>query len=68
MIPKPFYQSKVFWLNVVAFLVAAAAIVQASPIFPRDWTDGLALVVALLNLWLRWGTDRPLSLTRDEDA
>jgi predicted benzoate:H+ symporter BenE len=63
---KPFYTSKVFWLNTIAFIIAALALVQSSPVFPREWTDGLALLVAVLNLWLRWNTATPLTLTKDD--
>lgn len=58
---KVFWKSKVFWLNVVAFLIAAAAILQQSPLF-AGYGEVISIVVALLNLFLRFGTDMPLKL------
>lgn len=58
---KPFYTSKVFWLNLLAFLIAVAAILQSSPMF-AGYGEWFSIVVAILNLALRWGTDQPLKL------
>lgn len=58
---KAFWKSKVFWLNLLAFLIAAAAILQSSPMF-ASYGEWFSIVVAILNLALRFGTDTPLKL------
>lgn len=54
------WQSRVVWLNIAAFLIAAVAVLQQSPLFAQ-YGDVFSLVVALLNLALRiFVTSQPI--------
>jgi hypothetical protein len=59
---KPVWQSKLFWLNIVATL---AALLEAFKVFslPAEYLAIGASVVAVANIVIRvWFTDQPLTL------
>jgi hypothetical protein len=60
---KNWWESKVVWLNILTFIVAALLLV-AAPTFPvqipEPWINGILGVVALLNLGLRFITSEPI--------
>lgn len=58
---KPWYLSKIVWVNVVATLAALYELFAASPIFPQGVLPYFLLVVGVLNAILRvWFTSQPL--------
>lgn len=57
--PKPWYASRTVLLNgLIAALLLLPAIRKAWR--DGDWTPVALVALALLNLWLRVGTDRPI--------
>lgn len=63
---KPFWKSRIFWLNAFAIALALLGVFQASPLFEDVKTQqGLALLLAVLNIGLRFLTDQPIT-TRSE--
>lgn len=61
---KPWYLSKTFWVNVFTLAIGIAAVLAESE-FLADNKDIVlmitALVVPLLNVFLRWLTDMPIT-------
>ena len=60
---KKFYESKTFWFNALYLLVAVASYLgfgefSASP----DVVELAAVVVAVINIVLRYATKEPISL------
>lgn len=60
---KPWYQSKVVWVNALTVIVACAAFFGVAP--DQRLTDeiagGLIAISPVINLLLRFVTDKPLS-------
>jgi len=62
---KPFYASKVFWVNFLTMLIAIVSLVQESAVLPPDAAKYLLLGVGVLNIVLRvWFSAEPLTLFR----
>ena len=60
---KPFYKSKMFWFNILAFIVAVAAQFGYEAELPADFEAFVLPVVFLINLALRFVTKEPISLS-----
>ena len=60
---KPFYQSKTFWFNVLFLISAVAAYFGFGDFSPSGDTVELAsVVVAVINIALRFVTDKSLTV------
>lgn len=58
---KPWYTSKIVWVNVVATVAAVVDILTQGKLIPVDTVPYLVSVVAILNVILRvWFTDTAL--------
>lgn len=62
MEPKPFWKSKTLWFNVLAFVVAVAGGFGYTGELPGDWQQFVLPAIFLVNLILRFFTDRPVKL------
>jgi len=51
--------SRTFWFNAANFLVAALSLTEVTTIIPQRFMSLQAMIVALINLWLRLSTVRP---------
>ncbi len=60
---KAFYESKTFWFNVLAALIAIAGIFGFGDFQPsKDVVEIIAVVVAAINIVLRFLTKAPVGL------
>jgi hypothetical protein len=60
---KPFYQSKVFWFNLLFILVTIATYFGFGSFVPGEKTVELATVlVSVINIILRFYTDKAVTL------
>lgn len=60
---KPFYQSKTFWFNILAGLVAVAGLFGFGDFQPsQDVVEIIGVIVAAANLVLRFVTKVPVGL------
>lgn len=57
--PKPFWESKTLWLNVVAGLVIVLQLALNQQLVPVQYQE---LALAVLNILLRLKTNQPLTL------
>jgi len=57
---KPWYQSKVVWINVITFTALALSLPEVGTIVPNAAAKFVSALSALLNLWLRVNTTQPL--------
>jgi len=57
---KPWYQSKVIWINVITFTALALSLPEVGTIVPNAAAKFVSALSALLNLWLRVNTAQPL--------
>jgi hypothetical protein len=65
---KPFWQSKTFWFNVLALVVAVAGAFGFAGFRPSADTEQLAYVlVVLINLVLRFVTKQPVGLRASDN-
>ena len=55
---KPFWQSKVFWLNAIAILVLIGDYLFTNHIIPAEWG---VLVLGILNIILRFLTSQAVT-------
>lgn len=64
MLGKPIYESKTFWFNILALLVAVAGSFGYADFAPATWVDqGVIVATALINIAIRvWGTKGPIDL------
>ena len=62
MAGKPFWRSKTFWFNVLAFVVAVAAAFGYTGELPADWQALVPAAVAIINIILRFITREPVRL------
>ena len=61
MKPKPFYQSKTFWFNLLYLLVAFATLFGFDQFQPnKTWLETAVVTVAVGNLILRFLTKDPI--------
>ena len=62
--PKPIWQSKTFWFNILALLTAVAGSFGYADFAPDTWVDqGVVIFAALMNIFIRvWGTKGPIDL------
>ena len=68
MPPKPFYQSKTLWINVISLLlVILAELAREQYGISESWLGLVALLTPVLNVVLRFLTTQPLSLTRNQE-
>ncbi len=58
--PKKWYESKTFWFNVLAFVVAVAMAFGYTGELPSDWQVLVPAVVAIINIILRFITHQPI--------
>jgi hypothetical protein len=61
MDPKPWYQSKTIWLNVVTVLIVSLTAISREMGLTATQLEIIAVIVAVLNILLRVLTDRPLA-------
>ena len=59
MTPKPWYQSKTMWVNILTLLVMILGTVSQWPEFSA-YTGQIAGALAIVNILLRFLTDRPV--------
>ena len=60
---KPFYESKVFWFNLLAGVVAVAGIFGFASFQPsQDVVEIIGVIVAAVNIVLRFVTKQPVAL------
>ena len=60
---KPFYASKTFWFNVIAFVVLGVLPnFGFVPVVPAGWEPFVLPVVLVVNLILRFITKQPISV------
>jgi len=57
---KKWYQSKTFWFNILALIVAIAAGFGYTGKLPVEWAVFVPAIVALINLILRFATKQPI--------
>lgn len=59
---KPFYESKVFWFNILAGIIAVAGIFGFGDYKPSaDVLEIIGIVVAAINIILRFITKQPVA-------
>ena len=59
---KPWYKSKTVWINVITLCVGITAVLSESETLPQEAVLILtALVVPILNVFLRWLTNKPIT-------
>lgn len=59
MTPKPWYESKTLWVNALTLLVMVLGAVAQWPEFSA-YTGQIAGALAIINMLLRFLTDRPV--------
>ena len=65
MPPKPFYQSKTLWINVISLLlVVLAELAREQYGLSESWLGLVALLTPVLNVVLRFITTQPIALAR----
>lgn len=57
---KPIFRSKVFWFNICYGVLAVVQALQGEPWFAPQWQ---AVIVAVVNVALRFLTDQPVTMT-----
>lgn len=57
---KKWYASKTFWFNIVAFIVAVLSSFGYTGEVPKEWGQFVLPVVFLVNLVLRFLTDKKI--------
>ena len=57
---KKFYRSKTFWFNVIAIALAVLVQFGYTGELTGEWAEVAALIVATVNLILRFVTKQPL--------
>ena len=66
MPPKPFYQSKTLWINVISLLlVVLAELAREQYGLSESWLGLVALLTPVLNVVLRFITPHPIALRTD---
>lgn len=60
MTPKPWYHSKTMWVNILTLLVMILGTVSQWPEFSA-YTGQIAGALAIVNILLRFLTDRPVA-------
>lgn len=61
---KPWYMSKMFWFNVLAFAAAVAVSFGYTGQLPAEWEQYVGVFVAVINILLRFVTKTPITLRR----
>ncbi len=62
---KRWYESKVFWLNVVTALVMILDLLTRQPFIPQEWIPIILFVIAVVNVILRvFFTDTGIATAR----
>ena len=66
MNPKPFYQSKTVWFNVIMSVILIAELIHTVlPDLQDEWKAATLLVMGVGNIVLRvWFTDSPVTLKK----
>ncbi len=60
---KPFYQSKTFWFNILAGVIAIAGIFGFASFEPSsEVLEVIGVIVAAVNIVLRYVTTKPVTL------
>lgn len=60
--PKPWYQSKIIWYNVIATLMEIAALTQFTTVIPLSWLPYIALAQGIGTIVIRkFFTTQPLA-------
>ena len=55
------FSSRTFWVNTASFVVAALSMTEVATLIPVRFATLQAAIIALLNLWLRANTIRPVA-------
>ena len=58
---KPFWQSKTFWLNVIAISILIADYLFTNQIIPAEWG---VLILGILNIINRFFTSQPVTTSK----
>ena len=59
---KPWYKSRTVWTNGLTLAIGVVAILTGSELLPpRAVATLTAIVLPILNLFLRWLTDQPIT-------
>ena len=58
---KPFWQSKTFWVNVIAVLILVADYLFTNQIIPAEWG---VLALGILNIILRFMTSQAVTTSK----
>ena len=59
---KPWFKSKTFWLQILTLVLGVLAVVGQSELIPPKTVLVItSLVVPIVNVFLRWLTDRPIT-------
>lgn len=61
---KVWYKSKTFWFNVLALICIIASRFGYTGELPEDWQLWPSLIIAIINLILRFTTKQPISIRR----
>lgn len=62
------FSSKTFWVNIIAFLIAISGLSEVVTIVPLRFMPMYSAVVAILNVYLRTVTVRPVALIAPGDT
>ena len=57
---KKWYESKTLWVNVIVVALAALTALTNQGDLPAEWEAIVAAVIAVLNIGLRFVTNRPI--------
>lgn len=61
---KPWYLSKVLWVNALTMLLTLVGTLQ--DVLPKDWLPYIPAVLAGVNMVLRFLTTQPVSASADK--
>jgi len=59
---KPIWLSKTIYFNVLAFIVAIAVVFGYQGELPPEWEKWVTVVIAIVNLALRFWTKQPVKI------
>src|SRR4026207_819593 len=62
------FSSRTMWFNAANFVIAALSITEVATLIPSRFLSVQLAVVALINLWLRTVTVRPVALIPPGDT
>lgn len=65
---KPFWQSKTNWANAFTVIIAMCLFAAGQDYVHPDIVKGLLFVVGILNIFLRFLTDKPITIPGMDDG